>query len=152
MSYTLVVIDMQEAFYAARNPYTLHNVIREIKRARKNKCGIVVVRYENSGCLLYRISQALDNYHNIDYVWKNTNDGGPEVYDSIVSNYFNHDKIVVCGVNTDACVCETVETLCGYLPYTQIEVVEDACNSIDFNDFSWISDLSNVFLRENVLQ
>jgi hypothetical protein len=146
---TSVVIDMQASFHAAHNPYTIYHVIKEIKNARKNKNGIVIVQYEQGGRLIYQVENALKKYSNVDFVWKNQNDGSQEICQSISENYFNLNNLTICGVNTDSCVQETVESLSLILPETTIEVVEDGCNSIYFNDFGWLKDLPNVILRES---
>ena len=43
------------------------------------------------------------------------------------NNDFNSEKIRVCGVNSDACVRETVQTLAEKLPDSKITVALEAC-------------------------
>lgn len=152
LSATLVVVDMQIGFHSANNPYTISNVVREIKQARKRKAGIVMVQYENSGCLIRDVERATRNYSNIDFVWKNCNDGWVDVYHSIENNCFDLRNLTVCGVNADACVAETVFSLSINLPESTIELVEDACNTDGAqwkrDIFDWVNELPNVILRE----
>lgn len=150
MSWTLVIIDMQDGFHSAKNPYTIKNIQKEIRKAIKHKVGIIVVEYEGFGRTLWKLRSLLDTYEDVVYVSKYTDDGGREVYDEIISNRFNRRKLKICGVNSDACVCETALTLANDLPYTKVEVVEDACNSsnVESDNFYWVEDYPNIILIE----
>lgn len=148
MGSTLVVVDMQKSFRAAHNPYTLNNVVREIKKSRLHKSGIVIVQYDQGGILLNEIHKAVKNYNNVDFVIKNSDDGSDEVCNSIMDNFFDYQKLRVCGVNTDACVQSTVEGLSEKLPNATIELVADACNSNVYCTFDWVKYLPNVTLKE----
>jgi len=135
----LIIIDMQKEFSASEQ--ALPSVIKEIKKARRNKEPVVIVQYEGDGTTMYRVTRELKGYKYL-VVTKSTDDGGGDIIKALsaVSNNLNSSNtynlsrvksIKVCGVNTSACVIKTVKTL-SYLRIP-IKVLSSACNN-DISD------------------
>lgn len=123
---TLVVIDMQYSFKSASNPDVVKNVLHQIKLAKTRMAGIVLLRYIDSGPILYEISDAVDGYTRKTTVIKRDDDGSREVMKAINRKKFSSERIRVCGVNIGYCVQDTV---CGLLswPEVVVEVAKKAC-------------------------
>jgi nicotinamidase-related amidase len=146
---TLVIIDMQPGFYCADQPDLIEKVCEEVRQAIDDNSGIVVLEYYQGGKTLRKIADLLDKHHLVDYTVKEMNDGGEDVAEMIDRNYFDESHLRVCGVNTEACVAETVETLSMIYPDATIEVIEDACNGHD-NSFDWVHSFHNVVLQRSI--
>ena len=108
--HTLVVIDMQEEFSAARNKRIQQAVIQEIQRSRAKRWPIVIVEFEESGGTLPIIRRACKGYPRAVTVTKDYDDGSSEVLEAL-GDITKCRKVRVCGVNTEACVWATVKGL-----------------------------------------
>jgi hypothetical protein len=110
------MIDMQPCYPASE--VVLDEVIREVKRARTNKEWVMILEY-GTGRTYYRITRELQGYRRRLYARKYKNDGAAKVFTAITRRNNNLDnknvgrieKIRVCGVNTNACVFDTVNSL-----------------------------------------
>lgn len=144
--YTLIVIDMQpETFIAARDDGTVQNVIREINQAKQNGAAVLFVEYQFNGETDPRLIDAAKGIGAEKYkvIHKRRDDGSDRIIKALEANGWPKDRLLICGVNTDACVLRTVqgldEKLNGYgfngidvdirKDVAKIEVVWDACNS-----------------------
>ncbi len=127
--YTLVVIDMQPYFTAARGKRILANCQKEIQTARKLNNYILFVEYENCGRTDQRLIDLVNGYHKTLTVVKNDDDGSWELQKALRYLQQHKKPLKVCGVNTDMCVYDTVYGLLKVMPWIKIKVVEDACDS-----------------------
>lgn len=130
--YTLLIIDMQTGFSASRKTSVLEKCKDEIRKAIKREAEIIVLEYIDSGKTHPGISRLLKYYPRAHFIEKWENDG------SYYIEVFKKDlglkapkKILVCGVNTDACVCETIAGMARkkYFKKTKFEIIVKACNS-----------------------
>lgn len=142
--YTLVVVDMQPDFPASNDPKTLSAVEREVRKAIKRGFGVVVLEVPYFSPLdeeglkpTHRsILKLLDGYSRYRVTQKRWSDGSCQVVRMCEDYKFANKRFRVCGVNTDACVLETVLGLAQRLPESKIKVIKDACNTA-FNQNCW---------------
>ena len=127
----LIVIDMQPGFGATES--VLDAVVHEVKKARRRNEWVLVVEYEARGRTPYRITRELKGYKKYDKVIKERNDGGTAIFNRLTRRRWSFSYPVVprashfkvCGINTDACVFETVRSL-SYLK-GKVTVLSHAC-------------------------
>lgn len=132
----LIIIDMQYEFSSAER--VVEPVCDAVKQALAARETIVVVEYacdmmwhshrgDECECRTYdEITELFKDYDKLIRVTKANDDGGKEV----IAAVGNFPPIVeVCGVNTDACVRGTVETLAKLIPDTEFVLLLNACNS-----------------------
>lgn len=110
MCRTLVVIDMQATFDASNNPKLINRINRLVKQWTNLGWPILIVEYEGFDQTQPKIRKMLDGYTNWTEVFKNTDGGARKILEACDANGFP-DKFVVCGVNTSACVRDTVTGL-----------------------------------------
>lgn len=148
-SYTLIIIDMQPGFMASHKSTLNENIMREIKIAKKNKQGILILEYDRklSGRTHKEILNQIRNYPFKVVVEKLNCDGCEEVLEQFKEHplFLNKNHIKICGVNTDECVNDTTVSLYEQLyKNTKIEVLADCCNTHmdsrpkDDDPFDWI--------------
>lgn len=128
--YTLVIIDMQPFFQAAKGNKKLH---RQIKKAMDHamRLGnhIMFVWIPSCGPVSRTLKAYLREYSNVSYVPKINQDGGREVLEALP----NKTNLRFCGVNTDQCVQDTVMTVSKHYPKRyKIEVISDGCATYKF--------------------
>jgi nicotinamidase-related amidase len=126
-NYTLVIIDMQPYFSAAKNNRPLIAKIKqEIAKARRLNNHVMFVWYETCGKVTKSLRRAVAGYSNVSYVSKSEMDGGTEVLEALPAK----THLRCCGVNTDQCVYETVTTIAGQYPSQyRIELIAKGCAS-----------------------
>jgi len=123
--YSLVIIDMQPVFKASQEPGLVQPITREIQLAKKKGYPIVVVEYETKGKgknTLEYIAKKVREYGS--FVIKNTDDGAWAIIPMLKART-RSKKVRVVGVNTAACVYQTVCSLAeeGY----KVQVIADGC-------------------------
>jgi hypothetical protein len=153
---TLVVIDMQPTFEASQETWLIRNVCREIRKAKQKQLAIVIVRYKGGRLqeqhpdwhVDVRILGALGCYKKVAYVTKTRSDGSNQVIEAIENRSFSPSNLLIVGVNTDACVADTVNSLSEKLPDSRIWVIADACHTDHGNRRAtgryWISRRKNI--------
>lgn len=127
MAYTLVVVDMQDYFPAARGSTVQENCLREVKKAIQDRAGVIVLEYKHCGETIPAIAGLLKEYSRYERKVKDNDDGSRQVINSLRKRKFSQNLRVV-GVNTDCCVNATVQSL-SRKRVARIRVVADACNS-----------------------
>jgi nicotinamidase-related amidase len=152
--YTLVVVDMQPDFPAATDVRTIAAVARQVKLARENHCAVVFLEvsylsrfdmeeFKPTHRELINLVRGYDRYSIAEKLYS---DGSWAVQDSCKRRDFAVHHLRVCGVNTDVCVQQTVSGLAKSLPNSQIDVVQDACNTstpdLDWNKFTSLSNVN----------
>jgi nicotinamidase-related amidase len=144
--YTLVIIDMQPYFRAARNNRKLINKIKqEIERAKKLNNSIMLVYMP---CCSKRITSALvaaiRGYDKGSIVAKAWTDGHGEILKALPAK----THLRFCGVNTDACVRDTVLSMAANYPKQfKIEVVANGCASEYFGHDNALQEMNK---RSNI--
>jgi len=131
--YTLVIIDMQDNFAAAKYKSVQYGCISEIEQAIKRNAPIVFVEYRYSGKTVESLKQliAAVKYENVHTVTKTTNNGASAINKLLQRKKLPKNHLRVCGVNTDCCVLETIEGFNSMYRNRNflIEVVLNACGS-----------------------
>lgn len=130
----LIIVDMQHFFETARNDWTIRNVIELIKKAKQDNVPIIVLEYVDPdeeyeiGETMPRLKKHLDDYNLTRYVLKYNDDGGNKVIECLEQNGWEDIvSLTVCGVNIQACVAETVDTLIRSYD-KEVTIVKKACN------------------------
>lgn len=125
---------MQHRFPASQK--ILPNVLREIRKAKRNHELVVKVQYGYRSQSLRAITKLLRNCKHLT-VTKDSDDGATAIYNALIGCFHANNlgsrkinlgtikKLRVCGVNTSACVIKTVESL-SFLRWP-VEVISDAC-------------------------
>lgn len=132
MSYSLVIIDMQPEFKAAKGKRVYNAVMCEIKQAIKKRAAIVFVEFGNYNEVPHTRTRkglrlATSKYDRVFTTVKLQNDGGDKIMNMIVKNNLSR-KIRVCGVNTDACVVSSVRGMVrASEKKVKINVIADGC-------------------------
>jgi len=141
---TLVIIDAQEFW---RTSVAL--CVDEIVKEKKNKYGIIVVKYKDRGDLHPAIESELKDYKKKTTTTKNMANGGDKVIKAARRKRFTLASLRVCGVFTDCCVAQTVQHLSKKLPVSCIEVILGACwpKKKDCSHFIW----DECFKKDNVI-
>ena len=137
MPTTLIVVDMQPDFEAAFNPNVVIAVTEQILLAKRNKWAIILLEY--AGC--YNSHQGyndlLKGYPKKARISKEDDDGSLEVSQAIRRRKFPFKNLRLCGVNTDACVWETVVGLLNRYEQSRVEVVKSACGWEGHRQYDW---------------
>lgn len=130
MSYTLLIIDMQKKFYAARDKNVQESCKKYILRAIKNRASIIFIEFSNHGPTIPCLTRLVKNYDKVFFTTKNEWDGSKHSL-TVMNNYkLNKNKLRVCGVFTDCCVLATVQGLVKKSPTSKIEIISSACGGI----------------------
>ena len=139
---TLVVIDMQTDFSAARPDWIRQAVLAQINRARDSNMAIVVLEYLSREPLRFygvtheELIAAARGHSHFTMRAKAVPDGSECVAAACQAMSVAEEEFVVCGVNTHACVEATVLGLFNLFPTCRIEVVANACNDFQGNNWS----------------
>lgn len=133
---TLVVIDMQPVFEAAGRPKVIAGVTREIIQTKIANGMIIFVEYSGFLPTYTPLLDLVKGYSSRIRIKKRNNDGSEQIVRFLESSDCYADHFRICGVNTNACVRDTVS---GLLSKTtaKIEVVRDACDWADTEKYDW---------------
>jgi len=129
-SATLCVVDMQPYFYASQEEWLMENVLREIRQAKNRNIGIIVIEYEGCGVTDSRILRECMLHSKFVRLVKRESDAAPLILDAVTNHNFSADKFIIAGVETDACITDTINGLSMLSPSSQIVVVADAVNML----------------------
>lgn len=121
---TLCIVDMQPYFKASDK--VLDPVLREVKRAKKNNSGIVVLEFSGCGETCEQIAHALRNYGRKVYATKAMDDGSKAFLKAAKKVKFPTKNVTVVGVNRGYCVLSTVSGLMHSKNVHIIKVIMDA--------------------------
>lgn len=121
--YVLAIIDIQPCFSAANSEALLDNISDLIVRAIHESAYVLHVRYygheSNTKCL----TDLTTDYEDTGYCGANQADKSNAILNHLRKNNINATRIKICGVNTAACVNDTVEGLSEKTNDKVIEVV-----------------------------
>ncbi len=128
----LVVMDMQPGFKAAQDAITQWFVKQEVTRAREEGRPVIIVEYDphEMGETYDSIKSLIEGYDRGIIISKSDDDGSAEILRACEAKGFMTASFRMCGVNSDACLLETIQALAGKLPLCSITVVQDACNCL----------------------
>lgn len=148
----LTIIDMQARFPSSQNTDTIAAVLRLIAKAIERNWPVILVEFYAHGPTDERITDALTGYAGLVREFKYNEDGSEEIWEACVEHELPGSRFVICGVNTHACVKDTVFGMARLMPDTAIEIIQDACNC----DTGWGWDRfvlpnENVVLRSTCL-
>lgn len=124
-NYILVVVDMQKMFLnrIENRCVLIDNVAQQIKQAEEDKATIAFLEYDECGATINELKDLVMYYENKSYITKYTDSGAQ----ALANHYNEPKKFKVAGVNTSACVKDTVLGLFNYFPDAEVEIVEQAC-------------------------
>mgnify|MGYP000529387737 CR=1 FL=1 len=122
---TLVIVDMQQEF--AASALVLHHVMSEIDLALQNDWAVIILEYYNHSrtydCILARAKKS----RRFSVETKFTDGGGREVFAACRKLNLPTQRFRVCGVNTHACVSQTVRNISRIFTHSMVLVVQKAC-------------------------
>jgi nicotinamidase-related amidase len=142
----LLLIDLQTNFKSASDPILIKIVNIEIEKAKRENIPIITVEYIGEGNIVDSIKINLIGYSKLHSVSKTGDDGSQEVHDLLRKIGFNFGQIYVCGVNTDACVRDTINSLYNLNANYRINIISNGCNA--FNKESHEKKI-NQFVNDN---
>jgi nicotinamidase-related amidase len=143
MRSALVIVDMQPSFEAANNHTTINRIIELVERAKTKHAPIIVLEYEYNSATHEKIMDSLHGYDKVVIKTKSYDDGGPEVKAALKELQVKPDYIKICGVNSNACVRKTAESLSRRY---KVEIISKACNQPtywQFKPFNWLAENVN---------
>lgn len=155
----LIVNDMQPGFEAAKDSLTIYAVRKQVKAAMALNLRIVLVEYDahEMGHTLPEIMQLVEGYKHLLVASKSIcrslskDDGSLAILKAIYASGIMTEDFILCGVNSDACIKDTVNGLVQWLPQCRILLPQDACNSVNGKDCSvWHNEfklIANVVLQ-----
>lgn len=129
MPYTLVIIDMQDNFLASRKESVQKDIAKQIKKAMKDRAGIIFVEYLGCGKTYSQLVDLSEDYDRSFTVYKDRDDGSKEVLNCLVDKKLPKSRLRVCGVNTQFCVRSTAVGLRDKLPKSKLQIIAKSCNS-----------------------
>lgn len=135
----LLVIDMQAKFRASNSIKTILNVARLVKKAIRANHRIFFIELGDEPTHA-PLTQLCDEagYGARSWTIKKTGENGArEVAQKCLELCIDPREIIVCGVNTDACVKATVIGLAQTMPRSKVSVVKRACNMTKDSDPNW---------------
>ncbi len=139
----LVVMDMQPGFPASQDAITQWFVKQEVTRAREEGRSIIIVEYDphEMGETYDSIKSLIEGYDLAKIISKSGDDGSSEILKLCEAKGFSTQSFRMCGVNSDACLLESIQGLAEKLPQCRITVVQDACNCLTGkNNDVWYED------------
>jgi len=124
----LTIIDMQPRFPGSQNNDTIAGVLRLIAKAIERNWPVILVEFYAHGPTDERIIEALNGYAGLVREFKYNEDGSEEIWEACIEHELPGSRFIICGVNTHACIKETVFGMARLMPDSAIEIVQDACN------------------------
>lgn len=106
--YTLVIVDMQSDFSSCDR--ALKGVNQAVRKAKTDRCPIVVVEFRNCNKTLKEVMDTIGEYKNVHKVTKPYCDGSKQII-STVKKHKLPDNLMFCGVETGVCVKQSIHGL-----------------------------------------
>lgn len=133
--YTLVIIDVQSGYTAAENENLLNNLLKQIRKAKKDEAAILVVSMAYMvGKTISCIWEATHDYKYLAEINKYDTDGSAAIINSFRKyGFLNKNIFKISGVYANICVTDTVKGLSKKLPDAEIEVLTKCCYT-DYSD------------------
>ena len=151
----LVIIDMQGNFKASQDPKTISNIVGLIQQFRAKEDPIILLEYQGeqkyTELTCPEIYNALRGYQEFILLRKSRDDGTKEINRAFKAfpEWQAAESMVFCGVNTGACVEDTVEGCSLVFPEKMMLVDLAACNCTYFDkNQHWLSQQQNIVFRK----
>jgi len=143
---TLVVVDMQPAFFPEIDTDVLTQVANEIRRAMRLGRAIVIVETNphKYGSTFRSLLDLTAGYHRVAFARKRGMDGSRSVAKVCRRRGFDRRHFDVCGVYTHYCVEETAIGLGLRCPRSQVRVIKKACADPGGNNWPAFPTRANV--------
>jgi hypothetical protein len=125
--YVLTIIDMQPKFEASNRRRILNHVRKLINDAKMNDAYIIYAEYEQCGRTHDSLTKLTNDYKHCSFVHAYQNSKCDAIKAELARKSIMSDKMVICGVNTDACVQATVNDLSIKLPKWSLEIAKTGC-------------------------
>ena len=149
----LVLVDMQKKFPASTDPAVIQACANLITNHMRRQSPIIIAEFGDPKVILPPHSihcgdthrSLMDlllfprRYDKLAVVEKLCNDGSAVILRECTNRGFATSAFRVCGVNSDACVSETVYGLAVRRHKSQIEVITEACNT-EGKSYNWRKD------------
>ncbi|HEY9788242.1 MAG TPA: isochorismatase family protein [Candidatus Obscuribacterales bacterium] len=145
---TLVVVDMQPAFFPQIDSDVLQQVSREICRAMRRGLPIVIVETKPhiNGPTFRSLANLVKDYDRVGFARKRGMNGSRAILAVCRQRAFDVSRFRVCGVYTHYCVEETAVGLGQRRRSADVYVVKRACADPGGNNWSAFPLMANVFL------
>ena len=147
MSEVLAVIDMQDKFFGDLSSTTLfmtiNNVVKEIRKAKKNSSIIAILEYINCGETHPAILREVEGYDLCYFVRKGKCDGSKHMIEKLRGRCRLFSKITsvsLCGIFLNQCVYQTLLGLIDRKKKWKVSILKRA-STIGWSkraDYSWI--------------
>src|SRR3990172_7835106 len=124
---TLVIVDMQPYFDSCDDE-VVDEAVKEIRRAKEQRTGVVVVEFGGCGPTDSSIQKVLRGYDRQAWVTKDDDDGGRAVVNAAHQHGFWNKSWRFCGVNTCCCVRDTIKSMVRIYPKAVFEYAVEAMN------------------------
>lgn len=122
----LVVVDMQPGYRHSMLPGVIEAVELLIREAVKADSLVVFLEFCDQPTLP-RLMNQVQRYDQFVVEQKFQCDGSDKVIAACKRGLYDTSAFVVCGVQTNACVRDTACWLGALMPFSEIEVVREAC-------------------------
>lgn len=117
---------MQSEFPESEEEILKKNVIQSIKKAKKENAPIIFVEYVGSGRTLPEYTKLVQGYKKKSITKKYDTCGAGAIEQCIKRKKWKIDRLDVCGIYTDCCVGDTVESLSAINKW-DVRVLSKAC-------------------------
>jgi nicotinamidase-related amidase len=127
---------MQWIWKASRKRALIKNIHKKVLQYRENKDLIIFVEYHSAkdaiddsyGRTIKKLRKAVVGYYNYALVVKTEKDGSENLVEFFEENDIYPTEFEVCGVQTSACVYETVVNLAELFTNMFFKMVKDCLN------------------------
>lgn len=147
--YVLTIIDMQPTFKASNTRRILNHIRKLIISAKKDNAFIIYAEYRNCGPTHESLTKLTDDYKHRSFVNAYQNSKSDAIVSKLTQKKIISDRMIICGVNTDACVQATVLDLSTSLPNWSFEIIKDGCYTCAsmYPDNKYYHDVETLVLR-----
>ena len=134
----LVVIDMQPFFQASRSRLLIKEHVSQIRAAISNQEHIIVLEYKDCGSTHKPILNALKSYDKVKFFAKDYCSGSSLITKHLTRKNIWPKEIKFMGVNTGACVEETVINFVKHVnknyKQTKVKVIKNGCRCDEYGE------------------
>ena len=121
---------MQPKFEAANCEDTINAIKKLVLNAKKDKAYVVIAEYMGYDGTHMCITDIIRKYKPRAYAVADRNDKSEAIQNKLHWRKVKTPVFKICGVNTAACVLATVQGLSKIMADANIQVIENACNSV----------------------
>lgn len=125
--YVLTIIDMQPKFKASNRRRILNHIRKLINDAIRDDAYVMYAEYTQCGRTHDSLTKLTDDYKHRSFVHAYQNSKCDVIKAELAKKNIMSDKMIICGVNTDACVEATVNDLSIELPEWSLRIAKAGC-------------------------